>query len=724
MDEMQEILEDFLIESFDLLEQLDQDLLDLEHHPQDSKLLDRIFRVAHTIKGSSSFLGFETLTSLVHNIEEILNMARKEHLVISHEAMDLVLEAIDLTKTLLQEIKKTKKDPKQIPTQDIIKRLQAHCQSHLNQSSPDSLSDEELDAQIQLLLKEQRTSHQTKKQTISPPSKVAFSISPTSTPPISSHAKEIPEKAFSPEQTIRVDVTKLDDLMNLIGELVLAKNRLMQTHNHSSTNDDLHQTIHSIANITSDLQLALMKTRMLPITKVFNKFPRLIRDLSHELHKKIELIILGEDTELDKSIIEEIGDPLVHILRNSCDHGIETPQERIALGKREIGKISLNAYNEGNLIVIEIEDDGRGLDPEALKTQALQKGLITLQEASSMSDHEALFLIFKAGFSTAHTTTNISGRGVGMDVVKSNIEKLHGIIDLQSQKGKGLILKLKIPLTLAITQALIVNLQNQSYAIPLSSVLETLKITINQIDFLDGKNVLRLRDAIIPLLHLADFFEMDYKPNKQDEHFVVIVGSTNQKIALLVDRLIGQEEIVIKPLGEYLKNLPGLSGATIRGDGEIALILDIPSIVRTKKRSKIKTSLQIQSKPTKQHILIVDDCPTSRRIAKDYLKDLEIQVSEAQNGLEALELLKDMQFDAIIIDIEMPKMDGYMLAKEIRKLDNLKRTPLIATTSLNTKEDYIKGSESGMNDYIAKPYSKSYFLQVIQHHLGLERTPK
>lgn len=722
MDEMQEILEDFLIESFELLEQLDQDLLDLEHSPQDSKLLDRIFRATHTIKGSSSFLGLETLTSLVHNIEEILNKARKGHLIISDENMDVVLEALNLTKTLLQEIKKTKKDPKQISTQHIIKKLQILSQTSPSPLSADSLSEAELDAQIEHLLKEKHASYQEKKQTAPLSPKITLPAPSTSNPPIPSHTKQTLEQTFSSEHTIRVDVAKLDDLMNLIGELVLAKNRLLQTYNHHPSSHELHQTIHSIATITTDLQLALMKARMLPIAKVFNKFPRLIRDLSRELYKKIELIIDGEDAELDKSIIEEINDPLVHILRNSCDHGIETPQERIALGKAEIGTISLRARNEGNLIVIEIEDDGRGLDPEILKARALQKNLITHQEVSSMSDYEAFSLIFKAGFSTAHTATNISGRGVGMDVVKTNIEKLHGTIDLQSQKGKGMILKLKIPLTLAITQALIINLQSQYYAIPLSSVLETLKITINQMDFLDGKSVLRIRDEVIPLLHLADFFEMDYKLSDQSNCFVVIVGSANQKVALIVDQLIGQEEIVIKPLGEYLKNILGLSGATIRSDGKIALILDIASIVRTKKRLNINALFQVQSKHAKRQILIIDDCPTSRKIAKSYLEDLEVQVLEAQNGLEALDLARNTQFDAIIIDIEMPKMNGYVLAKEIRKLDKFRNTPLIATTSLNTKEDYIRGSESGMNDYIAKPYSKNYFLQVIQHHLGLERT--
>ena len=555
-------------------------------------------------------------------------------------------------------------------------------------------------------------------------------------PQIKPRQEENKTLATSVEQTIRVDVKRLDSLMNLIGELVLGKNRLIKIYNDVEERyegekflEELNQVVASVSMVTTDIQLAVMKTRMLPIGRVFNKFPRMVRDLSRELGKNIELVISGEETELDKSIVEEIGDPLVHLIRNACDHGIESKEERIAAGKKEQGTVELKAYNEGNHIVVEITDDGKGMDPATLKAKAIEKGIIGEREADTMTDREAYSLIFKAGFSTAKVVTNVSGRGVGMDVVKTNIEKLNGIIDVDSTYGEGTTLKLKIPLTLAIIQSLLVGVQEEYYAIPLASVIETVRISQDEIYTVENKSVLRLRNEVLPLVRLADIFGVDSVFDNSEQAYVVVIGLAENKIGVIVDFLIGQEEVVIKSLGSYLKGTEGIAGATIRGDGRVTLIVDIAAMMQMAKQVKVSVTKLAQenekkkekNSPSDYNVLIVDDSMTDRAIMKKSLKPLGISVSEATNGMEALDIVKngDKAFDAILIDIEMPKMDGYTLAGEIRKYAKFKNLPLIAVTSRTSKTDRMRGVESGMTEYITKPYSPEYLMNVVKRNINL-----
>ncbi|MGL2830405.1 hybrid sensor histidine kinase/response regulator, partial [Helicobacter pylori] len=440
--------------------------------------------------------------------------------------------------------------------------------------------------------------------------------------------------------------------------------------------------------------------------------------------------IEGEETELDKSIVEEIGDPLIHIIRNSCDHGIEPLEERRRLNKPETGKVQLSAYNEGNHIVIKISDDGKGLDPVMLKEKAIEKGVISERDAEGMSDREAFNLIFKPGFSTAKVVSNVSGRGVGMDVVKTNIEKLNGIIEIDSEVGVGTTQKLKIPLTLAIIQALLVGVQEEYYAIPLSSVLETVRISQDEIYTVDGKSVLRLRDEVLSLVRLSDIFKVDAILESNSDVYVVIIGLADQKIGVIVDYLIGQEEVVIKSLGYYLKNTRGIAGATVRGDGKITLIVDVGAMMDMAKSIKVNiTTLMNESENTKSKnspsdyiVLAIDDSSTDRAIIRKCLKPLGITLLEATNGLEGLEMLKngDKTPDAILVDIEMPKMDGYTFASEVRKYNKFKNLPLIAVTSRVTKTDRMRGVESGMTEYITKPYSGEYLTTVVKRSIKLE----
>ncbi len=456
----------------------------------------------------------------------------------------------------------------------------------------------------------------------------------------------------------------------------------------------------------------------------------MVRDLSRELGKNIDLIISGEETELDKSIVEEIGDPLIHIIRNSCDHGIEVPDVRKANGKSEVGKVELKAYNEGNHIVIEIKDDGKGLDAEMLKKKAIEKGLINERDAENMSEKEAFGIIFRPGFSTAASITNVSGRGVGMDVVKTNVEKLNGIIEIDSELGVGTTQKLKIPLTLAIMQALLVGVQEEYYAIPLSSVLETVRVSQEEIYTVDGKSVLRLRDEVLSLVRLADIFKVDSVLESLNEVYVVIIGLAEQKIGVIVDYLIGQEEVVIKSLGYYLKGTEGIAGATVRGDGKITLIADVAAMMDMAKDVKVSvnnlisqsTAAKAKNSPSDYIVLAIDDSTTDRTIMKKCLKPLGVTVLEASNGLEGLEIVKsgDHDLDAVLVDIEMPRMDGYTFASEVRKYNRFKNLPLIAVTSRTSKTDRMRGVESGMTEYITKPYTPEYLLNVVKRNINLQ----
>ena len=841
MDEFQEILEDFLIEAFEMIEQLDNDLIDLESNPEDLDLLNRIFRVAHTIKGSSSFLNFDVLTHLTHHMEDVLNKARRGELVITPEVMDVVLESTDKMKALLEHIKETGTDVGALDVAPTVARLEAVLKGEdpssasESQSQPEpepepvqeepasseeekdisemseeeveaeierllkqrqeedrkkreakrkaqeagetveesnekdisEMSEEEVEAEIERLLKqrqeEDRKKREAKRKAQEEASKAQEESKPKQTEPkpakeTAKPAQETVKSAAKPatqtkkdapkpapakerkttmEQTIRVDVKRLDDLMNLIGELVLGKNRLLKIYDDVEERyegeqflEELNQVVSSISLVTTDLQIAVMKTRMLPIGKVFNKFPRMVRDLSRELHKEIELVISGEETELDKSIVEEIGDPLVHIIRNSCDHGIEAPEDRIAKGKPQKGTVQLKAYNEGNHIIIEIVDDGKGLDSDMLKEKAMEKGLISEKEADQMSDKEAFMLIFKPGFSTAAKVTNVSGRGVGMDVVKSNIEKLNGIIEIDSEVGKGTTLKLKIPLTLAIIQSLLVSVQEEFYAVPLASVLETVRITPDEIQSVEGRSVLRLRNEVLSLVHLADIFDVERVFSMGEHAYVVIIGLAESKIGLIVDSLVGQEEIVIKSLGEYLKGIDGIAGATIRGDGRVTLIVDVGALMYMAK--DVKSTIQNledslggakkeKTSPSDYNILIVDDSKTDRTIMRKSLEPLGVSITEATNGVEALNLMKDgsKTFDAALVDIEMPRMDGYTLASEIRKFNKFKNIPLIAVTSRTSRSDRMRGVEVGMTEYITKPYTPEYLMNVVARNINL-----
>ncbi len=383
------------------------------------------------------------------------------------------------------------------------------------------------------------------------------------------------------ETTVRVDTQILDDIMNLVGELVLVRNRLVNMASHRS-DQEMSKAISNLDVVTGDLQNSVMKTRMQPVKKVFGRFPRVVRDLSRKLGKKIELRMEGEETELDKNLVDALADPMVHMVRNCCDHGIETPKERIASGKDELGIVTLSASQQGDHILLQIKDDGKGMDPDILRQVAVRKGVIDQSTADRISDEDALNLIFAPGFSTNTEVTDISGRGVGMDVVKTNISKLNGTVRVLSAYGKGTTIEIKVPLTLAILPTLMISVSKRTFALPLTSVSEIFYLSLDSMRNVDGLNTIVIRDKAIPLFFLKQWFEnapiQEYLGQKA--HIVLVQVSAAQLVGLVVDDLLGQEEVVIKPLDNVLRHTPGMAGATVTSDGEIALILDIPGLIR------------------------------------------------------------------------------------------------------------------------------------------------
>lgn len=657
--EMQEIFEAFVVESTELLENLSQDLMLIEDNPEDEELLNRIFRAFHTIKGTSSFMGFDKIATLTHSAEDILNKLRKFELKVNQEIIDVLLEVYDFLTLMVERVKKGE-DISDVDYTNTLKKIDilksggslqgtgepaeekisegasgAVSSSEEKSSSkveevlsiageivskPGDFSPEEYElinaafAEVNKSLMAEagakvdaevlfKTSTQ-KEETAD----VLVSVDKRETSEIEQHedktvgkpltetkvaqtesakTREVAKQSVaSSAETIRIDVTRVENLMNLSGELVLGRNRLEQITRNLLSGDvtketlkELEETTSQIDFITSEIQASVMRMRMIPIGKLFQKAPRIVRDLAKQFNKKIQLIMEGEETEIDKGIIDELSDPLVHMLRNACDHGIESPEERIRLGKPEVGTVYLGAEQEGNNIVIRISDDGKGMDPEKIKAKAIERGLITPEEATQMTTKEAYQLIFQPGFSTAQIISNVSGRGVGMDVVRTNILKLKGMIDIESEVGVGTTFIIKLPLTLAIIQGLLVRVHSEIYAIPLASVLEVVDCDVSKVSTINKREVIKIRSDILPLIRLSRILNVNGQNESLDDKYVVVVGIGEFRVGLVVDELLGQQEIVIKSLGEFLGHIDGIAGVTILGDGSVVIIIDVGELV-------------------------------------------------------------------------------------------------------------------------------------------------
>ncbi len=565
--EMDDIVNDFISEAAEALDSLDQKFIELEKNPGDTTLLNDIFRSIHTIKGAAGFLGFQQMVEATHVTEDVLNKLRKGEMEVNAAIMDAILQSVDLIKVLLNNIRE--KNGREEDLRPVIASL-------TDVLNGDYARKEEA-PQLIVISSEKRPGGDGARSAQSQPQAQSQS---------QSQSKDEPHK--EKEQSIRVDIDRLDSVLNLAGELVLSRNRLMRLGSklcdldaESEVLSHMEEGIAQLDLVTTDLQLAVMKMRMQPIAKVFNKFPRMVRDLARQNDKEIELVISGEETELDKTVIEEIGDPLVHLIRNAVDHGMETPDERASKGKPRCGTLSLTAYQEGRHIIVAVSDDGRGMDPAAIKRSALEKGLITPEDAERMPNKEALNLIFIPGFSTAKKVSNISGRGVGMDVVKTNVSRINGAISIDSEFGSGTKIIFRLPLTLAIIQALTVEAGGEIYGIPLSTVIENIRVTADDLKTVDGKEVIHLRDRVYPVVRLSGLVDGNVSSTNSEWNYIVLIGIGEKRFGILVDRLHGQEEIVMKSMGEYLKGTEGMAGACINGDGNVILILDVAGLLES-----------------------------------------------------------------------------------------------------------------------------------------------
>ncbi|MBC3270348.1 chemotaxis protein CheA [Pseudomonas sp. SWRI81] len=740
----EEILQDFLVEAGEILEQLSEQLVELESRPDDADLLNAIFRGFHTVKGGAGFLQLNELVECCHIAENVFDILRKGERRVDAELMDVVLEALDAVNSMFSEVRE--RAPITAATPELLAALARLAEPQTADEAPaspvaemieelvvegdsgditdnefeqllDSLnavkaqaeapaavvapvaaqaaSDEITDAEFESLLDQLHGKGQFAVDAVAPaaaaptaPAKgdssditddefealldqlhgkgnfavdaleSAIASAPAPAAPkaaaagsdlISDHefeslldelhgkgkfdagaatagsassvatpaakapaaAAAVPKPAAKPEPkaeapkpaaaapaparasaaapaekpaseaetTVRVDTARLDEIMNMVGELVLVRNRLVRLGLNSG-DEAMSKAVSNLDVVTADLQTAVMKTRMQPIKKVFGRFPRLVRDLARQLKKEINLELVGEETDLDKNLVEALADPLVHLVRNAVDHGIESPEEREASGKARGGRVVLAAEQEGDHILLSISDDGKGMDPNVLRSIAVKRGVMDKDAADRLSDTECYNLIFAPGFSTKTEISDVSGRGVGMDVVKTKISQLNGSINIYSTKGQGSKIVIKVPLTLAIMPTLMVMLGNQAFAFPLVNVNEIFHLDLSTTNVVDGQEVVIVRDKALPLFYLKRWLVSSAAHEEQREGHVVILSVGTQRIGFVVDQLVGQEEVVIKPLGKMLQGTPGMSGATITGDGRIALILDVPSMLK------------------------------------------------------------------------------------------------------------------------------------------------
>lgn len=581
------LVNEFLVESEELLQRADQDLIALESAPQEAELLNRIFRALHTIKGTSGFLGFDPVVRLSHRAEDVLNALRRGETRLTQPMMDALLKARDQLGRMLSDIREG--GLKQYSMDGLLAELEA-VQKPSSMEAPLRLG-EVLVSQGVLQPDDLQAGLRTQAADSRSPKLGKVLVRDGLASPADVGNALMAQKAAIPAadiaaQTMRVDVRKLDQLINLVGELVLERNRLAQLSRDVSVgrvpSQGLASTLEEFASrlsfLCEELQVVGLKTRMVPIETVFRRFPRLVRDVAHSLGKEVELVLSGQETEVDKTMVELIADPLVHLVRNSLDHGLEKPEVRSAAGKPRVGTIRLEARQQGAQILVGVSDDGAGIDPHRIARKALDKGLVTPQRLRGLSRREILDFIFLPGFSTAETLNHLSGRGVGMDVVRTNVMRLNGTIELDSRLGSGTAVWLRFPLTLAILPVLLVEVAEEMYALPLRSVLETVRFSADEVHMVEGSEVLRRRNEALPFLRLGALLGT-HSDVAEGAQKVVILLVNERRVALLVDRLIGQESTVLKPLSSFLHRGSSFAGATIRADGRVGLVLDPPGLL-------------------------------------------------------------------------------------------------------------------------------------------------
>lgn len=698
-------IERFKTETKEHLEKLSLGLLKLEKDPKDHELLEAMMREAHTIKGSSTMMGYNRISGIAHWMEDGLENAMKGKLVLEKAHIDVLFKGLDTIEPLLED--KVTWEAKGITgscVDDLCREIEDVFAGRTTKGS-------RVKGQVARVKAEEK------------PAKEKI----TQVPP---HVTE---------ESIRVDIEKLDKLVNVSGELLISKIRLTElvktlinkTESHEESREflgtlvkDFEKVKSNIDLLTADMQNEIMQVRMVPVSFLFNTFPRAMRDLAREKEKDIDFEIRGEDTQLDKAIIDEMKDPIMHLLRNAVDHGIEAPDERKTKNKPQTGKIILSAYQEGSQVVVEVSDDGNGINAEKVKKEAVKKNLIVSSRINEMIDEQVYQILFTPGFSTKESVSETSGRGVGLDVVRENIASLKGMVEVKSAAGKGVRFIMRVPLTLAITESLLVAAGSDIFAIPIDTVVETIRVSPDDIKTVETKDAITVRGHIIPLVRLNDIFGLPRRGIIEKKFLpVVVVQSVEKRVAILVDELMGRQEIISKAIGDLLKNMKNVAGATILGSGKVVLILDIPSIIEAAegaiiKRSSVKAKEAPKAKK-KKTILLAEDVLSTAMLEKNILESVGYSVVIARDGKEALERASQEMFDLVITDVLMPRMDGFELVSGLRKNKLYKDVPIIIVTTRESDADKRRGLTAGADAYLLKSeFTGEGLLDTIERLLG------
>lgn len=698
--DMSQFTEDFIEESTEIIESLDKELLKLEKDPGDKELLNSIFRSMHTLKGSAGFLNFGTIKDLAHKLENLLDKLRNGKLKVNSKIMDALLSGLDYLKSMVKKVIEEQND--EIDIEEISELVR-------------KIDSEEIEGKLKETIKEEK--EELKEELKEEVNKKIDLIEDVLDLKVDEDIEIKTDKKTNKSvsvHSIRVDTRRIDIIMNQVSELVTGRNRLLQIGSKFRS-EELNETAAFIGRITTELQSSVMEMRMVPLEKVFSRFPRVVRDLSKDLNKEVELEIKGQETELDRIVIEEVYDPLVHMLRNALDHGIENPNEREKNGKERTGRIEIDARQEENFVYIDISDDGAGMDYKKIRAKAIEKSVVTEDEINSMSENDIINLIFKPGFSTVDKISEVSGRGVGMDVVKNSIEKLGGIVEISTEIGMGSVFRIRLPLTLAIMQVLLISIYENKYAIPLNSVIETIRIDKEDIKTISGGEVIFLRNKPLPLVYLSSVFDIKESEKKSDKLNIVVLGSGDKKAGLVIDDMLGKQEIVIKPLGRYLGKVQGISGTAILGDGSIIMILDSSLIVRNGKSLVKKKKVELKDQIKKNtRILYVEDSKSLQKMIKRSLEKKDFQVDVADNGADALIRTNDKEYDLILTDYEMPSMNGKEFIMNLRKQKGYKYTPVLVMTGkeIGAIKDILKNQS--ISAFIKKPFNEKELFDMLK----------
>lgn len=742
----------FVEEAREHVKKLNEGILTLEKHPDDADTLNMVFRLAHTIKGSARMMKLIAISDAAHKLEDVMDALRQNRISMSKELSDLFFEAIDIIEGMIDQIAGGE-DVTEIP-KDLCKRLEAAVEGKVGTEETTSAPDR----------------HQPGSE--SPEGSPAEQQGPENRDemPSDSPIKPVPtviheDRSVKTSETIRISADHLDELIKLMGEIVSGHNRskqrwtevreieklseqstvwlsLLEKRIMEGDGDKivpvfklLHEKINKLVLsmkedisvqelLISDLQDRSLKMRMLPLSTIFDAFRRTVRDLCGASSKKIDFVVEGGETELDKKIIEKIGDSLLHMIRNSIEHGIEEPGERVKKGKAETGIIRLSAGYEGGSVVIRIEDDGSGISVRKIREKAVRKRLFDESAIESLPESEIINLIFRPGFSTTDLITDLSGRGVGMDVVKKNIvDDLKGSIQIKTAEGKGTSFHIRLPLTMAIIHVLLIRVSNMTFAVPINFIEEIVRIPRKELIDVVNKKAVRLHDQIIPIVRPDRILNLPAEEIRGDEDnlLMLVTFAGSEKLGVIIDALLEEEDVVIKPLPSHMRNLPFVSGVVISGKDEIFNVLHMPRIIEAAK--ELTAGEPPKGKPPADkkmiHILVVDDSVSTREIEKNILESYGYSVSLAGDGVEGFKKAKSLRYDLVITDVEMPRMDGFTLTKKLREEEEYHETPIILVTTRDREEDKKRGIMAGADAYIVKgTFDQETLLETVQNLIG------